>query len=130
MDANGQVLGHFTTFYSFHTNPFQGFTEIDQCLVVVQLAPECQTSCPCKYGSDGAGTGFFLFLMQAVISCHCSLGLFSFHRFSVGGHQGGGHQAKCTEFFSDGIRLYFPVLVIVGPDKRPETTTLELKTIM
>ena len=43
MDTNSKVLGHFALFYCFNTNCFQRMAEINQCLVVIQFTPECQT---------------------------------------------------------------------------------------
>ena len=35
MNTYSQAFGHFTAFYSFNTNGFQGITKIYQCLVAV-----------------------------------------------------------------------------------------------
>ena len=36
MDTNGKVLCHFTAFNGLDTNLLQGFTEVDQFLVIVE----------------------------------------------------------------------------------------------
>src|SRR5690606_39520066 len=70
MDAHSQVLGHFTAFHGFHTHAFEGMAEVNQCLVVVQFAPESQAPCPGKNGSDWVRACFLALLGQQIGRAH------------------------------------------------------------
>src|SRR5947208_3061864 len=47
-----EVLCHFSTLNSFHTNLLKRVAEMDQFLVIVKLATEFKTPCPCKDRRD------------------------------------------------------------------------------
>jgi len=94
VDADGEALGHFAAFHGFDAHGLQGLAEVDELLVAVQNAAELQAPRPGEDAGDGVRGGGLAGLVVAVVGRHGAVGGFGLHRFAVGRHQYGGHQAQ------------------------------------
>ena len=63
-DQDRQILGHVPGFDGLHTNALKRVREVDQRLVIVQLAAMGQAPRPGKYGRNRIGAGFLALLME------------------------------------------------------------------
>src|SRR4051812_5875045 len=94
MNSNSQVLCHFSTFHCFNANLFQGRTEINELLVTVKLASECQSPRPCEYRSNWVSRCWLTCLVIPEVPGYGSMCRFSFHRFTIWCYQYRSHETQ------------------------------------
>ena len=116
VDADGEVLGHFAAFHSFKAHRFQGVAEVDERLVIIQLATEFQAPRPGENAGDGVRGGGLAGLVVAVVAGHGAVGGFGFHRAPVGRHQRGRHRAQRAEALGHGSGLLKGEIIIINHD--------------
>src|SRR5580698_3908626 len=59
VDTDSEVFGHFAAFDGLDADGFEGVGEVDEGLVVVELAAKGEAAGPRENAGDGVGGGWF-----------------------------------------------------------------------
>ena len=115
VDAEGEVLGELVVVNAVNAGLLELLGESDELLVAVELAPVSETTSPCVDGGDRVGRRLLALLVLSVVPGDGTVSSLRLADLTVGGEEGGGHEAETAEALSDNVGLNVTVVVLAGP---------------
>jgi hypothetical protein len=77
VNADSQILSHISLLDGLNSCSFQGFAEVVELLVIVELGSVHQSSSPGEDRGDRVGGSLLSFLMLSIMPSDCSVSSFS-----------------------------------------------------
>lgn len=100
----GEILGHLAALDSVEARLLERVGKVDQFVVLVELATECEPARPCVDGSDRVGRGLVTLLVLTVVASDGTMSSLRLHNVTIRGDQFARHETERTEALRRDIR--------------------------